>query len=99
EENAAPREDDGADAHPRIVGVLAAHRLTWGAPIWPSSLFKRRGPRPPRNPGCLTSPLGMRGRGQEAVAPITFADQRLHAHRLVGGEPARIDRKPLLLPE
>src|SRR5207302_7151029 len=50
EENAAAREDDGADAHPRIVGVLAAHRLLWGAPIWPPSLLQRRAPRPPRTP-------------------------------------------------
>src|SRR5438105_9126330 len=34
EENAAAREDDGADAHPRIVGVFAAHRVTWGGPGW-----------------------------------------------------------------
>src|SRR5439155_26536063 len=42
--------------------------------------------------GCLTGPLlGMRGRGQEAVATIALADQRPHAPGLVGGEPARLE--------
>src|SRR5216117_4417827 len=45
--------------HPR------AHRSSWGAPIWPPSLFKRRGLRPPRTP-----PANARTRPGEAVARL-----------------------------
>src|SRR6266850_8470281 len=50
----------GDDAGPR-----RAHRSSWGAPIWPPSLFKRRGLRPPR-----TSPANARTRPGAAVARL-----------------------------
>src|SRR5437870_7472090 len=38
------------DAPGDDVGRRRAHRSSWGAPIWPPSLFKRGGLRPPRPP-------------------------------------------------
>src|SRR3989454_4538392 len=42
-----------------------SHRSSWGAPIWPPSLFKRRGLRPPRTP-----PASARTRPGAAVARL-----------------------------
>src|SRR5213593_686302 len=41
------------DAPGDDVGRRPAHRSSWGAPIWPPSLFKRRGLRPPRTPPAI----------------------------------------------
>src|SRR5216117_403448 len=53
------------DAPGDDVGRRRAHRSSWGAPIWPPSLFKRRGLRPPRTP-----PVIARTRPGAAVARL-----------------------------
>src|SRR5947208_12016152 len=44
-----------------------SHRSSWGVPIWPPSLFKRRGLCPPRTP-----PASARTRPGTAVARLGF---------------------------